>query len=242
MADLSEATVDVRLIPDVLGYMTLGHRADDLDGLPVISLHEGPHYGWNRILKRAMDIAFSLVALCLFAPVMALVAVLVKLSSRGPVFYRQERMGLDGRSFAMLKFRTMRPDAEGDGTPQLASREDGRCTGLGAWLRRTSLDELPQLFNVLAGQMSMVGPRPERPFFIRKIKKEVPNYMLRHKVKAGITGWAQVNGWRGGQLEGRNLKKRIQYDLFYVKNWSVCFDLKILFLTLFRGFSHPNAY
>jgi len=168
---------------------------------------------------------------------MLLIAIAVKASSRGPVLYRQERMGLDGRTFQMLKFRSMRPDAEAETGPVMATRDDRRRTALGVVLRRTSLDELPQLFNVLKGEMSLVGPRPERPVFIEELRKRIPRYMLRHKVKAGISGWAQVNGLRGDT----SIETRVAYDLYYIEHWSLLFDLKILWLTLWRGFVNRNA-
>ena len=169
---------------------------------------------------------------------MLLIAGLVRLSSPGPIFYRQERMGLDGRIFNALKFRSMRLDAEHRTGAVWASKADDRCTPIGQFIRKVSLDELPQLFNVLRGEMSLVGPRPERPVFIEQFKKQIPDYMLRHKVKAGITGWAQINGWRGNT----SLEKRIEFDLYYIERWSLWFDIKILFLTIFKGFVYPNAY
>jgi exopolysaccharide biosynthesis polyprenyl glycosylphosphotransferase len=185
-----------------------------------------------------MDIALSLAALLVLSPVMALIAVLVKLTSQGPVFYRQERCGLNGRPFHMLKFRTMGENAERETGPVWARANDPRRTRFGAFLRRTSLDELPQLLNVLKGDMSLVGPRPERPVFIEKFKKTIPNYMARHAVKAGITGWAQVNGWRGNT----SLRRRVQFDLYYICHWNPWFDLRILGLTMLRAFKHKHAY
>ena len=169
---------------------------------------------------------------------LAVIAALVKLSSRGPVFYRQERMGLDGRPFMIHKFRSMYDGAEGETGPVFASRDDPRRTPLGRVLRRSNIDELPQFWNVLKGEMSLVGPRPERPLFVAQFKDKIPQYMLRHKVKAGITGWAQVNGWRGNT----SIEKRIEYDLYYIENWSVRLDLKIMWLTVLKGFFHKHAY
>lgn len=217
--------------------MTLRGGVEEFDGLPLISLQESPHYGWNLVGKRSLDIALSTVALLITGPLLLLVAAIIKLTSSGPVLYRQERMGLDGRTFQMLKFRSMRNDAEDDTGPVWAARDDERRTGIGALLRRTSLDELPQLVNVLKGEMSLVGPRPERPVFIEEFRKRIPRYMLRHKVKAGITGWAQVNGWRGDT----SIEKRIECDLFYIENWSLFFDLRILWLSFWKGFIHRNA-
>ena len=171
-------------------------------------------------------------------PVMITIAVLIKLTSKGPLFYGQERMGLDGQLFQMYKFRSMRTDAEVQSGAVWAKKDDDRVTAIGKIIRKTSLDELPQFFNVLKGDMSCVGPRPERPVFVEKFKKEIPGYMLRHKVKAGVTGWAQINGFRGNtSLEGR-----IEHDLYYITHWSLGFDLKIMFLTVFKGFISPNAY
>jgi exopolysaccharide biosynthesis polyprenyl glycosylphosphotransferase len=185
-----------------------------------------------------MDVALSLVCLLFLGPVMALIALAVKLTSPGPVFYRQERCGLNGKSFQMLKFRSMRVDAERQTGAVWTAKDDPRRTRLGAWLRKLNLDELPQLLNVLRGDMSLVGPRPERPVFIQQFTKTIPNYMARHCVKAGITGWAQVHGWRGNT----SLRKRIQYDLYYITHWTPWLDLRILWMTLFHGLVHRNAY
>ncbi len=236
---LKDETVDVRLVPDVHAYVTLGCEVEDFDGLPVVRINDSPLIGWYAAAKRALDIVVASVALILLSPLLLVIAALVKLlGGPGPVLYRQERMGLDGRTFEMLKFRSMRADAE-DKTGAVWAREtDDRRTVLGTILRKTSLDELPQLWNVLCGEMSLVGPRPERPVFVHKFRKEIPHYMLRHKVKAGITGWAQVNGWRGNT----SLRRRIECDLYYIQNWSLALDLKILTLTLWKGFVNKNAY
>jgi exopolysaccharide biosynthesis polyprenyl glycosylphosphotransferase len=185
-----------------------------------------------------MDVALSLVGILVLSPLLALLAVLVKLTSPGPVIYRQERCGLNGRSFMMLKFRSLRVDAEKETGPVWARKDDDRRTAFGTFLRKTSLDELPLLFNVLCGDMSLVGPRPERPVFIHKFAKTIPNYMARHCVKAGITGWAQVHGWRGNT----SLRKRLQYDLYYITHWTPWLDIRILWLTVFKGINHRNAY
>jgi exopolysaccharide biosynthesis polyprenyl glycosylphosphotransferase len=185
-----------------------------------------------------VDIVFSAIILVATSPVMLLTALAVYLTAKGPIFYIQERMGLDGSRFKIFKFRTMKPDAEAGTGPVWAVDNDPRCTRLGTVLRRTSLDELPQFFNVLKGDMSIVGPRPERPNFVLEFKEKFPQYMLRHKVKSGITGWAQVNGWRGNT----SIQKRIEHDLYYVENWSISFDLKIMWLTLWKGLMHRNAY
>jgi len=233
---LSEEVLDVKIIPDLFRFVTLRGGIDELDGLPIISLQETPLYGWNRVVKRVFDIVFSVSGIVLFSPLMAVIAILVKLTSPGPVLYVQERMGLDGKPFKMLKFRSMKQDAEKETGPVWAKLDDPRRTRIGAFLRRTNLDELPQLFNVLKGEMSMVGPRPERSAFVREFKGRIPGYMLRHKMKAGITGWAQINGFRGDTP----IEERIRYDLSYINNWSIWFDLKILFMTLWSGFK--NAY
>ena len=237
MEELALRTVDVKIVPDLYQYVTVYGGLEEFGGLPIISLQGGPLDGWNLVAKRVFDLLLAALAIVVASPVMAAVAALVKLTSPGPVFYRQERMGMDGRTFHMLKFRTMRADAESGGA-QMARAKDPRTTGLGGFLRRTSLDELPQLFNVLGGDMSLVGPRPERPVFIEEFKRQIPRYHLRHKVKAGITGWAQVNGLRGQT----SIEKRIQYDLYYIENWSLLLDLKILLRTAFGGFLSKNAY
>jgi exopolysaccharide biosynthesis polyprenyl glycosylphosphotransferase len=194
--------------------------------------------GWRLTLKRALDLAVSATVLVLMAPLMAALAVLVKLDSPGPAFFVQERVGLDGRPFPMLKFRSMRVDAEAESGAVWAVRDDPRVTRLGSFMRRTSLDELPQFINVLLGQMSIVGPRPERPEFVAQFRKAVPRYMERHQERAGITGWAQVNGLRGDT----SIEERTKYDLYYVENWSLLLDLKIIAKTLLSLVRDPNAY
>jgi Undecaprenyl-phosphate glucose phosphotransferase len=233
----SREILDVRVVPDLLQFIALRARLEDLDGLPVISLNDVPLQGFNTVLKRAVDIAFSGVALAILAIPMAIIALLVKATSPGPVLYRQERMGLDGKAFNVFKFRTMPVNAEDRTGPVWAQDDDPRATALGRFLRHWDLDELPQFWNVLLGEMSVVGPRPERPFFVEQFKHRIPQYMLRHKVKAGLTGWAQVNGWRGNT----SLEKRIEYDLYYIENWSLRLDLKIIWLTVVRGV-HKHAY
>lgn len=235
---LKDETIDVRLVPDLHSYVTLGCEVEDFDGVPVVRLNDSPLIGWYAAGKRLIDIVVASVALVVLSPLLLLIAALVKVTSPGPVLYGQERMGLDGRTFRMLKFRSMRVDAEAKSGAVWAQKEDNRRTVLGTLLRKTSLDELPQLWNVLLGEMSLVGPRPERPVFVHQFRKEIPHYMLRHKVKAGITGWAQVNGWRGNT----SLRRRIECDLYYIQNWSYLLDLKILTLTLWKGFVNKNAY
>jgi len=241
MLGLLDATgrecVDVRFVPDLLQFIALRARLEDLDGVPVISINDVPLQGFNTALKRLLDFSIAAVALVVLAIPLAVIALLVRWTSPGPVFYRQERMGLDGKSFTIYKFRSMTHDAERDTGPVWARENDPRRTEFGRFLRRFSLDELPQLWNVLRGDMSIVGPRPERPLFVEEFRQRYPQYMLRHKVKAGITGWAQVNGWRGNT----SIEKRIEYDLYYIENWSLRLDLKIIWLTLVRGF-HTHAY
>jgi Undecaprenyl-phosphate glucose phosphotransferase len=238
LANLGEETVDIKVVPDLLKFMNLQAGVEELDGLPLVNLTESPLYGWNLVVKRTSDIVLSVLAILLSAPVLLLVAVLIKLESKGPIIFRQDRVGLDGEGFEMLKFRSMRVGAEDRTGPVWANKNDDRKTRLGAFLRKTSVDELPQLFNVLKGDMSLVGPRPERPVFVEEFKKSVPQYMLRLKMKAGLTGWAQVNGWRGDT----SLNKRIEFDLYYIKNWSLLFDLKIILMTFWKGFINPHAY
>ena len=235
---LSKRLVHVCLVPDLFQFNLLNARVSNMDGMHVIHLIDQAPPGFSHFLKRAMDVLFSAVFLLLASPLLLLIAAGVKLSSRGPVFYRQSRMGLNGKKFDMLKFRSMPVNSESNTGPVWAAKGEKRATPVGSFLRKTSLDELPQFWNVLKGDMSIVGPRPERPVFIEQFKENVPGYMLRHKTKAGITGWAQVNGWRGNT----SLEKRIEYDLFYIQNWSLLFDLKIMLLTLTRGFVNENAY
>ena len=235
----SREMVDVKVVPDLLQVIALRARLEDLDGVPVININDVPLQGFNTHRQAGIDIAISGVALLVSRhPARRSSRCWSRLTSRGPVFYRQERMGLDGKSFTIVKFRSMYDDAERDTGPVWTVPDDPRVTPLGRFLRRSNLDELPQLWNVLRGDMSIVGPRPERPHFVEQFKHKIPQYMLRHKVKAGLTGWAQVNGWRGNTP----LEKRIEYDLYYIENWSVRLDLKIMWLTLLKGFFHKHAY
>jgi len=235
MLDLIETTsrevVDVKVVPDLVQFLALRARLEDLDGVPIINIHDVPLQGLNAVIKRIIDIAISGVSALILLGPFAIIAAMIKWSSPGRVFYRQERMGLDGRPFWVYKFRSMHDGAEDVSGPIWARDDDPRCTPVGRFLRRWDFDELPQIWNVLKGDMSIVGPRPERPFFVDQFKHRFPQYMLRHKVKAGITGWAQVNGWRGNT----SLEKRIEFDLYYIENWSVSLDLKIMWMTLFRG-------
>lgn len=236
--DLRHCAVDICYIPDIYGFQLLNHSFTEIAGLPVFNLSATPMEGINRWLKATEDQVLAFIILVLVSPLMVVIAVGVKLSSRGPVFYRQERVSWNGVPFVMLKFRSMRVGVEDQTGPQWARQYESRATWFGSLLRRSSLDELPQFINVLKGDMSVVGPRPERPVFIERFKDEVPDYMKKHLVKAGITGWAQINGWRGDT----DLKKRVEHDIFYIENWSIWFDLKIIFLTLFKGLVNRNAY
>ena len=238
LRDIGDDPVAIHLVPDVFSLASLRGGIEEFEGVPLIYLRESPLHGWNRVLKRAFDLVVGGAAFLVFLPVMVAIALAIRLASPGSVLLRQVRMGLDGREFEMLKFRSMRADAEAETGPVWAHLDDPRRTRLGGVLRRFSLDELPQLVNVLRGEMSLVGPRPERPVFVEEFRRNVPGYMLRHKVKAGMTGWAQINGWRGNT----SLEKRIEYDLYYIERWSPAFDVQILIQTLWRGFRSPNAY
>jgi Undecaprenyl-phosphate glucose phosphotransferase len=238
LVEITNQVTDVKIIPDVLRYTKFAAGIDIVYGVPVVSIHESPLEGMGSVVKRLVDIIGALTALIIAAPMMLILAVLVKLSSKGPVLYGQERMGLDGKTFSCLKFRSMPTTAEAGTGPVWAKANEDRATPLGKFLRKYSLDELPQFFNVLMGDMSLVGPRPERPVFVSEFRRKVPGYMLRHKVKAGITGWAQVNGWRGNT----SLEKRIECDLFYIQNWSLWLDLRILGKTFAEVVFSRNAY
>jgi exopolysaccharide biosynthesis polyprenyl glycosylphosphotransferase len=232
----SRECINVHVVPDLLQFIALRARLEDLDGLPLISINDVPLRGINNVLKRLVDLLLSSIVVVLGALPAAVIATLIRLSSPGPAFYRQVRMGLDGKAFTVYKFRSMPVDAEEVSGPVWARENDPRATPVGRWLRRHDIDELPQFWNVLRGDMSIVGPRPERPFFVEQFKHRIPQYMLRHKVKAGITGWAQVNGWRGNT----SLEKRIEFDLYYIGNWSLSLDFKIMWLTLMRD-RHPMS-
>jgi exopolysaccharide biosynthesis polyprenyl glycosylphosphotransferase len=231
------STISVKVFPDVFQFIAGQVGIDDLGGLPLLSVRDVALRGWKLTLKRGVDVLGSLVGLVLLSPLMLLVALLIKLESPGPVFYVQERMGLDARSFPMLKFRSMRQDAEQNG-PGWTRPNDPRRTRLGALMRRLNIDELPQFINVLIGDMSLVGPRAERPIYVEQFKKSIPRYMDRHREKAGLTGWAQVNGLRGDT----SITERTKYDLWYIENWSVLLDFKILIRTVMQFFSDRNAY
>lgn len=234
---MKDELVTVKLAPDIYQAITLNAGLEDFMGIPLINFTDTPMYGWSVITKRGIDIALSLAAIIITAPLMLIIAALIKATSPGPVFFRQQRLGLDGKTFDMIKFRSMTTDQAGD-VELLTKEGDARVTPVGRFIRRTSLDELPQFFNVLKGEMSIVGPRPERIWVVEEMRSKVPGYMLKHKMKAGITGWAQVNGWRGNT----SLEKRIEHDIDYIKKWSVWFDLKIMLMTLWKGFKNKNAY
>ena len=232
LVDLCEKSgVHTKFIPDYNSLIPGKPYMEDLMGLPVINIRYVPLTNtMSAIAKRCVDLVGSAVGLVLISPLLLVVAILVKTTSPGPVIFRQERVGLHNKPFMMYKFRTMRQQQPGEGDP--------RVTKVGAFLRRTSIDELPQLFNVLKGDMSLVGPRPERPQFVEKFREEIPRYMIKHQVRPGMTGWAQINGYRGDT----SIRKRIEYDIYYIENWSMSFDIKILFLTFFKGFINENAY
>ena len=240
--ELRHHTVTIRFVPDIFGFRLLRHSVSSVAGIPVMNLNSTPMVGVNRVIKGASDRLLSLVILILISPVMFVIAIAVKLSSSGPVLFRQRRHGWDGKPIKVYKFRTMAVHQENKGTVTQASRNDPRITSIGAFLRRTSLDELPQFFNVLQGRMSIVGPRPHAMEHTEQYKDMVDAYMQRHKVKPGITGWAQINGWRGETDTLDKMKKRVEYDLYYIENWSIWFDIKIIALTILRGFTDKSAY
>ena len=235
---LGRSCVSIHVVPDLLQFMVLRSRVEDIDGLPTINLSETPLEGWSRFVKRGFDLLVAGAATIFFSPVMLPIALAIWIEDRGPIFYRQVRMGLDGKPFEILKFRSMRVGAEEESGAKWAERDDPRRTRIGRLIRAWSFDELPQLWNVLRGDMSVVGPRPERPQFVEQFRAEFPQYMLRHKVRAGITGWAQVHGWRGNT----SIRMRIEHDLYYIENWSLMLDMKILFMTVVHGVRHENAY
>ncbi|MCM2256162.1 MAG: undecaprenyl-phosphate glucose phosphotransferase [Vicinamibacteria bacterium] len=231
--------VDIRVVPDLVQYATLKAGLEDLDGIPIIALNEVPLRGLASLGKRLMDLVVGTAMIVVLSPLLALIAVLIKWKGgRGPILLSQERMTLDGKTFQIYKFRTMVEGAEKDTGPVFATEDDPRRTAIGVLLRKYNLDELPQLANIVMGEMSLVGPRPERPPFVQQFRERIPQYMLRHRVKSGLTGWAQVNGWRGNS----SIEKRIEYDLYYIENWSLLLDVKILLLTLLRGFGQKHAY
>ena len=242
MQALQQSTVTTRLLLNIFNLMLLNHSITDIAGYPVLNIRTSPMRGINRFIKALEDRALALIILVLISPLLALISLAVKLTSQGPVFFKQQRLGWDGKIIKVYKFRTMYQHQEVNGKVTQAKANDARITPLGRFLRRTSLDELPQFINVLQGRMSIVGPRPHALAHNDEYKYKIHTYMQRHYVKPGITGWAQINGWRGETDTLDKMQKRIDYDLYYINHWSLWFDLKIIFLTFFRGFTHNNAY
>ena len=240
IVDLCEKSgVHTKFIPDYNSLIPSKPYTEDLMGLPVINIRYVPLTNTlNQIAKRVVDIVGSICALIIFSPVMLILALAIRFTSPGPVIFKQERVGLHNKSFWMYKFRTMEVQKEASEKKAWTTKDDPRVTKIGKILRRTSMDELPQFFNILIGNMSLVGPRPERPLFVEKFKEEIPRYMIKHQVRPGLTGWAQINGYRGDT----SIRKRIEYDIFYIENWTMGLDIKILFLTIFKGFINKNAY
>ena len=239
VAVCEKSGVHTKFIPDYNKVIPTKPYTEDLQGLPVINIRRVPlNDPLNAAMKRAIDIFGAIVALILFSPIMLLTAILIKLTSPGPLIYCQERVGLHNRPFKMYKFRSMEVQAPEKEKSEWTTKRDPRVTPIGRVIRKTSIDEMPQLFNVLFGSMSLVGPRPERPYFVERFKEEIPRYMIKHQVRPGMTGWAQVNGYRGDT----SITKRIEHDLYYIENWTLGFDFKILFLTFFKGFINKNAY
>ena len=239
VAICEKSGVHTKFVPDYNDIIPTRPYTEDLLGLPVVNIRHVPlTNSFNMICKRAMDIVGAIVAIIIFSPVMLVTAVLVKTTSKGPLLYKQERVGLHNQTFQMYKFRSMEVQSAKSEKRAWTVRDDPRVTKVGRVIRKTSIDELPQLFNILKGDMSLVGPRPERPFFVEKFREEIPRYMVKHQVRPGLTGWAQVNGYRGDT----SIKKRIEYDLYYIENWTMGLDIKILFLTFFKGFVNKNAY
>ena len=239
VAVCEKSGVHTKFIPDYNNIIPTIPYMEDLQGLPVIHIRHVPLTNvFNATVKRIVDIGGALFGLLLFSPVMLLTAGLIKLTSPGPIFYSQERIGLHNRPFKMYKFRSMEVQDPGKEKTRWTTPHDPRVTPVGRFIRKTSIDEMPQFYNILIGDMSLVGPRPERPLFVEKFKEEIPRYMIKHQVRPGLTGWAQVNGYRGDT----SITKRIEHDLYYIENWSLGFDFKIMFLTIFKGFINKNAY
>ncbi len=240
IVDLCERSgVHTKFIPDYGSLFPSKPYTEDIMGLPVINIRYVPLTNtWNAFLKRLVDIFGSIFCIILFSPVMLMAVIGTRLTSKGPIIYKQTRIGLHSKPFTMYKFRTMRVQSAEEEKKGWTTRGDDRVTKFGSFLRRTSIDEMPQFFNVLTGKMSLVGPRPERPQFVDKFRQEIPRYMVKHQVRPGITGWAQINGYRGDT----SIRKRIEHDIYYIENWSLGFDFRILFLTVFKGFINKNAY
>ncbi|MFR8548087.1 MAG: undecaprenyl-phosphate glucose phosphotransferase [Lachnospiraceae bacterium] len=239
VAMCEKSGVHTKFIPDYSKIIPTKPYTEDLLGLPVVNIRHVPLTNtFNMMVKRVFDLVGASICIVLFSPVMLLTAILIKLTSKGPLIFTQERVGLHNRPFKMYKFRSMEVQSKQEEKEGWTTKNDPRVTGIGKFIRRTSIDELPQLFNVLKGEMSLIGPRPERPQFVEKFREEIPRYMVKHQVRPGMTGWAQVNGYRGNT----SIKKRIDYDLYYIENWTIGLDIKILFLTVFKGFVNKNAY
>ncbi len=239
VAQCEKSGVHTKFIPDYTSLFPSNPYTEDVQGLPVINIRYVPlSNSFNKLAKRFVDIIGSLVGIILASPVMIAAAIAVKLSSKGPIIYQQERIGLNGQPFMMYKFRSMRVQTEAEEKKGWTTKGDPRVTGVGAFLRKYSIDELPQLFNIFVGQMSLVGPRPERPQFVEKFKEQIPRYMVKHQVRPGLTGWAQINGYRGDT----SIRKRIDYDIYYIENWTMGFDFKIILGTLRYGLFNKNAY
>jgi Undecaprenyl-phosphate glucose phosphotransferase len=231
--------IRVQIIPGYYKYIPAKPYLEDMDGLPMINLRYVPLDNiLNNFIKRAFDIVFSTFCIIVFSPIMLITSLIMKITSPGPLIFKQERIGQNRKPFTMYKFRSMKMQKNENEINQWTTKEDSRKTKFGSFIRKISIDELPQLFNVLKGDMSLIGPRPERPFFVDKFKEEIPKYMVKHHVRPGITGWAQVHGWRGDT----SIEKRIEYDIYYIENWSINMDMKILWLTIFKGFMNKNAY
>lgn len=231
--------VKAQIIPDYYKYIPSKPYVDQLDDIPLINIRHVPlDSAYNKLVKRLVDIILSSIGIIITSPIMILTALIIKLTSPGPIIFKQTRVGLHRRKFEMYKFRSMKVQTDEEEKVKWTTKDDPRKTRFGNFIRKTSIDELPQLFNVLKGEMSLIGPRPERPYFVEKFREEIPKYMIKHHVRPGITGWAQVNGWRGDT----SIKMRIEHDIYYIENWSIWLDIKILFLTLFKGFVHRNAY
>ncbi|MEL5666552.1 undecaprenyl-phosphate glucose phosphotransferase [Serratia ureilytica] len=241
VTELSDSTCSVMLIPDIFTFNLLHSRSEEINGVPVVSLFDTPMSGVNKVIKRLEDIILSILILAFISPVLILISLFVKLSSPGPVIFKQKRYGIDGKGIAVWKFRSM-VVMENDDKVVQAKKGDARVTTLGGFLRRTSLDELPQFINVLKGDMSIVGPRPHAVVHNEQYRKMISGYMLRHKMKPGITGWAQINGWRGETDTLEKMEKRVEFDLEYIHNWTLWLDIKIIFLTIFKGFVNKSAY
>jgi len=231
--------VHTKFIPDYNRFIPNKPYMEDLQGLPVINIRHVPLSNtFNMLGKRIVDVIGAIILIILFSPVMLSAAIAIKISSKGPIIFKQERVGLHNKSFQMYKFRTMRVQKPGEEKKAWTTKDDPRITGVGRILRKTSMDELPQLFNILKGDMSIVGPRPERPLFVEKFKEEIPRYMIKHQVRPGLTGWAQVNGLRGDT----SIEERVEYDIYYIENWTMAFDFKIIMMTAFTGLINENAY